>query len=216
MTSTNQLARIDPRMDLHDHIRELTRPHTHRQHFTTRHHGTWYGQHHTIHAPALLTQLQHAPPLLGAQTHGGYESRPAASLDSIDTLIRIDTHAAAWVRDLGHDDPGHTDACVQLLGALTASQPPATRTQIAHDVRAWWTWARIATGWDSPAWRPDNNCPLCGRRGSLRVKLDAGAASCTECGETWNEASIGLLADHIRAENLDLTTMTTTRWRAGA
>lgn len=59
------------------------------------------------------------------------------------------------------------------------------------------------TGWDSPAWRPDNTCPLCSKHGGLRVRADATGATCVECGEAWDEAAIGLLAEHIRRENHD-------------
>jgi hypothetical protein len=74
---------------------------------------------------------------------------------------------------------------------------------VERDIRRWWTQARIVTGWDSPAWRPDNTCPLCGVRGGLRVKLADQSGFCTECGETWTPETIALLADHIRSENAE-------------
>lgn len=194
-------------MELLDYVRELCSPHQHREHYQVRRGQTWYGQDHVTRMPALLDQLAYAPPMLGAETHGGYASRPAASLESVDTLVRIDLAASRWIRDLGEDDgkpngePLDTVACVRRLGALAVSQPAVTRTAITADVRRWWTWARIATGWDSPAWKPDNTCPLCGVRGSLRVKLADAIGWCNECHETWGRETIALLADHIRTEN---------------
>ena len=198
-------------MDLLDYVRELTRPYDHREHYQLERAGTWYGQDHITRVPALLHQLQYAAPSGAGEERGsaGFESRPSASLDSIDTLVRIDLAAARWVRDLGEDDPLDTAACVTRLNALIAPLEPCrhrepgccTWHEVEADVRRWWTWARVQTGWDSPAWRPDNTCPLCGERGALRVRLADQVASCTNCHETWDSGNIALLADHIRAES---------------
>ena len=65
--------------------------------------------------------------------------------------------------------------------------------------------AAIVTGWEVPPRRLHNTCPLCGVLGSLLVRLDvttsSGTALCTECHETWAETTIGLLAQHLLAEN---------------
>lgn len=75
--------------------------------------------------------------------------------------------------------------------------------ELEADITRWWTWARVVTGWDTPAWQPDNTCPLCGTRGTLRVRLDQQRATCVNdaCRETWDESNIGLLANHVLAEN---------------
>lgn len=207
------------RLDLADMVRELTERHTHREHYAVRRSGTWYGEDHTTQVPALLAQLVVASPsgAVDERDNHGYGSRPTIRVDAIDTLSRIDDEAARWVRWLGHDDPGDkidpktgralpgsgTRRCVRLLGGLAPSLPAAVRTQLLRDVRRWWTWARIVSGWDSPAWRPDNTCPMCGERRSLRVNLAAQAAFCVhdQCRETWDATNIGLLADHIRTES---------------
>lgn len=209
----------DQRLDLNDLVRELTAPHQHREHYTVRRNKTWYGHDHVTRVPPLIRQLLDASPsgAVDERDNHGYGSRPTARLDALDTLHRIDREAARWVRWLGHDDPGdtldpHTGrgipgtgtiACVRLLGSLAPSLPGAVRTQLTRDVRRWWTWSRIVSGWDSPAWRPDNTCPMCGTRRSLRVNLAAEVAFCIEdaCRETWDSANIGLLADHIRNES---------------
>jgi len=234
-------------MTIHDYVRELTAVHQHREHYTVRRSGTWYGQDHVTRVPALLVQLGAASPSSAVEERDntGYGSRPAARLEASDTLARIDHEAARWVRTLGYDDPGDklvevrripashgptcptcrhsscatirlgdyverrpiprsgTARCIRLLAGLTPSLDPKTRTQLTADLRRWWTWARIISGWDSAAWRPDNTCPMCGERRSLRVNLAAEAAFCVAdgCRETWDHSNIGLLADHIRQES---------------
>lgn len=192
-------------LELADMVRELTERHTHREHYTVRRGKTWYGEDHVTDVPSLLRQLDLADPSGQGEERngGGYASRPAARIEALDTLLRIDQEAAHWVRRLGHDDPGSTAACIRLLHSLMASAPEATRRTVARHVRRWWTWARIATGWDSPAWRPDNTCPVCGERGTLRINLIAELALCSNdaCGETWDSGTLGLLAEHIRLES---------------
>ena len=194
-----------PSRDVVDYVRELTETHTHREHFTIRKGKTWYGQHHTTTVPALLRQLVAASPSGNVQERDntGYGSRPTARLEALDTLMEIDAQAARWVRWLGHDDPGSTIACVRRLGGLYPDQDKRVQAELARDMRHWWTWARIVSGWDSPAWRPDNTCPMCGERRTLRINLAAQAAFCVHetCHETWDETRIGLLAEHIRQES---------------
>jgi hypothetical protein len=185
-------------------VNELTRPHEHREHHQIHKGKTWYGVNHITTVPSLLWQLDHAAPSGTGddRSSAGYESRPTARLEALDCLIHIDLEASRWVRDLGEDDPLDTAGCVTLLHGLARSHPESTRA-IEHDVRRWWTQARIVTGLDSPAWRPDNTCPLCGVKGGLRVKLMHETGFCTHCLETWTPETIGLLANHIRAENQD-------------
>lgn len=207
------------RPDTLDMLAQLTRPHQHAEAYTHEANGTTYTTRWPVTAPPLVDQLQHASPLTGGDVTGtGYGSRPAGNLEALDTLIRIDLEAARWVRDLGDDDPGTTRGCLQHLAGLYAGlpipthkmqrepgQPPTccTRHHIDYDVRRWWSQARIVSGWDTPAWKPDNTCPLCGHRGTLRIRTTDMAALCTQCHETWDSDTIGLLAEHIRTENHD-------------
>lgn len=194
-----------PGMTLIDYVRELTTPHIHREHYTTREHGTWWGRNHITLSPPLIDQLRYAEPSTSGESRGsgGYGSRPTARIEAMDCLIRIDRDASAWVRNLGEDDPGDTAACVRKLGSLLPSTHDVTRRAAARDLRSWWTQARIQSGWDSAAWRPDNTCPLCGTRGGLRVKLADSSALCVECRETWTPDTVAFLAGHIRDENHD-------------
>ena len=197
---------------LADVVGELTAAYTHREHYTVRAlGGTTWGRDHVTRVPSLLWQLEHATPSGqgGERGNSGYGSRPAARVEALSCLQSIDREASTWVRQLGEDDNRDTAGTIlQLHGLLPRLEACERRRagccdrhQLEHDIRAWWTQARIVTGWDSPAWRPDNTCPSCEVRGTLRVKLADQAGFCVECRETWDETSIGLLAEHIRAEN---------------
>lgn len=199
-------ARTQP-MTLADYVHELTSTHVHREHYTTRETSGWQSRSHRTTVPALIAQLiANDSPSASAEEgpRPGFASKPAARLDAIDVAVRIDLGAARWVRDLGEDDR-HTStaATVRQLHGLSASAEPTQRRAIEHDVRRWWIAARIVTGWDSAAWTPDNTCPQCSVRGVLRVRLADHMGMCTNesCGAVWDQATIGLLADHIRSES---------------
>jgi hypothetical protein len=182
-----------------DMVRELCEPTKHQQPYYLTLTGRTY--HHATISPPLLIQLADAVTPSGSAGAGAARpatSKPAARLDAIDTAARIEINAARWLRILRQDDDGDVVDLVRR-----AATHAATELELARDIRRWWTWARIATGWDLPAWQPDNTCPLCGTRGSLRVRLVEQLATCVNdpCRETWDQTTIGLLADHIRAEN---------------
>lgn len=195
-------------LQLADYVHELTDWHNHREPYTVRGlAGGIASRTHAIRVPSLLTQLwQNDIPsqAAGDGPRPGFQSKPVARLEALDAAVRIDLEAARWIRDLGEDDH-HTDtaATIRQLHGLTPSCDPVQRRAIEHDVRRWWTQARIVTGWDSPAWSPDNTCPQCGDRGSLKIRLGEHIGMCTQdnCWATWDEATIGLLADHIREES---------------
>lgn len=195
------------RLDLADLVRELTETHQHAEHYQVRRGLRWVPRDHRTTVPALLVQLWQNDVPSNASEDGprpGYQSRPAARLDALDTAVRIDLGAARWITDLGEEPrSGDTADIVRQLHGLTASADHVTRQAITRDVRGWWLQARIVTGWDSPAWTPDNTCPQCGERGTLKVRLADRIAMCTNdpCRVLWDEVSIGLLADHIRSES---------------
>lgn len=199
--------RLPAGLDIHDLFNELTQVHSHRESYTLdpTPGGPRMTLGHVTTVPSLLHQLEHATAAASSSEGGagGFASRPAAYLESLDTLIHIDLAAARWVRDLGEDDPGTTAECVRLLHGLHASAAPETQQAIEYDVRRWWAQARIVTGWDSPAWRPNNTCLACGVRGTLRIRLSSQSGMCIQCRETWGPETIGLLAEHIRMENLE-------------
>lgn len=167
--------------------------------------------HPSAHLP-LISQLweagnQNAQTDEGARP--GYASKPTARIDALDAHARIDTEAARWVRVLGYDDPQDTIGILRRLNGLAAGlkhdhKPAALCCDwhlIEQDARSWWVQARILSGWDSSAWRPDSTCPPCGKLGTLRVKLMAKTAMCVDCREVWTEDTIGMLAQHISEES---------------
>jgi hypothetical protein len=196
------------RPDLGEMIRELTQPHQHREHYTVRVGTEWRGRNHIVTVPSLLTQLWDNDTPSATAEEGprpGFQSKPAARLDALDTATRIDLEASRWIRDLGEDDRYvDTAATVRQLHSLVVSADAVTRAAVERDVRRWWTQARIVTGWDSPPWTPDNTCPQCGERGTLKIRLAERIGMCTHdpCRATWDSATIGLLADHIRSESM--------------
>lgn len=181
-------------------------------------------KYHVTQVPPLLVQLDESVEKSGsaeAGTSRPASSRPAGRIVAIDTAYRIEVDASRWLRVLGQDDVA-TDA-IALVRRLASLLPSIERChrrhalrdkktrqvicctahQVEADIGRWWTWSRVVTGWDLPAWEPDNTCPLCGVRGSVRIRLVEKLATCTndQCRETWDDTTIGLLADHIRAEN---------------
>jgi hypothetical protein len=191
-----------------DMIEQLCAPHAPREDFDYEmvHPGgsvTKYTTAHTITAPALINQLR-ASVDRSTSAEGGsgsFKSKPAARIDAIDAYVRIDLAAARWVRNLGEDDPGDTITCLRKLAGLRASADAITCKALDRDVASWYYTARILTGWDTPALTPYNTCPPCGALGTLRVRPGEKIALCTGCHNTWDETNIGVLGEHIRAEN---------------
>jgi hypothetical protein len=208
---------VSSRPDLHDMVRELCEYTKHRELFWGRRRGARY---HVTENPPLLVQLKAAATpkaSVDAGTARPAASKPSAAIDSIDTLLEIDSQAAAWLRALGEDDPGNVIRCVVQVGALAVSQEHCGRKapkrdehghvicctyhEIESDVRRWWSRARVVTSWDQPPFRPDNTCPICGERGTLRIRAEEQLAMCIDCRAVWDAETLGLLAAHIRAEN---------------
>lgn len=208
-----------------DMARELCEPSSHREMYrpevaaarkAIKHHLPKY---HVSVTPSLLVQLDEsvaASSSAGAGTSRPAESRPTANLDAIDTAGQIETEAATWLRYLGAEDPLEVTARVRRLASLIPSLERCTRShplreaglvlcckahQIEVVIGRWWVQARVVTGWDMPAFEPNNTCPLCGVRGRIRVRFLEQLAVCLNCRESWDDTTIGLLADHIRHEN---------------
>lgn len=212
-------------LDIHDYANDLTRTHTHRERYEIRQGLTLWTRDHVTFVPALVTQLLEAQPASQASDGGSasFGSRPAARIEALDTIMLIDDEATRWLARLGADDPNErldprtrlpiptpractgaaTIAVINLLHGLHASQDDKTQKAIEHDMRRWWHQARIISGWDSPAWRPDNTCPVCETRRSLRINLTSQTGMCVECRSLWTTEEIGLLADWIRLENAE-------------
>lgn len=185
--------------DIHQQIHELTLNYRHHAIYDHETNGTSI---HTTQVPSLLDQLAHAEKTSHEDAgFAGFQSAAPLWLEPVDTLALIDREASGWVRHLGDDDPPTVKECVLRLHGLWASASDQAKKDIEYSVKRWWVQARVCTGWDSVAWKPDNTCPLCGERRSLRIKLTDQAAFCVSCRETWSSDTIGLLVEHVRAEN---------------
>lgn len=226
MSAARHLEHDRAEPDVVDMVAELVDAHRHRVHVLRDPdaHGTTVATWHRVRVPSLIDQLDDAAPGGDqAPKSGGYASKPAARVDSIDALHTMDRGVTRWLNrydvDQAHLDLGE---CVRRLGALMADRTRFDRCQrrtpaidrasdavtcctwhdAARDVRRWWARARIVTGWDEPAWRPDVTCPVCGTRGSLGVRLRERVATCMECHEGWDATSYQQLAEHVRTESL--------------
>ena len=190
---------------IYDAVNALVRPAMLEQEVSAYVDGEWRRKRRRIEIPSLLDQLQAAYVSSSSdQTGSGFASKPAARIDAIDVLMRIDTEAGNWVDQLGHlitNDPRDN---LRWLNDRAAKLTDLEQLHwLACDVRGWATWAKVVTGWETPAFRPNNTCPLCAQRGGLRVRVGDGEAHgmCVHCGEHWTAETVALLAEHIRYEN---------------
>lgn len=155
-------------------------------------------RHLTTHPPLIAQLWEAAEGSRGLDTgNKAFGSQPSARLEALDVVATIDREAHHSLRHThreanSHDRWPETIAAVRHLGSVATDADAKT-------IRRWWAMARVVTGWDLPAFRPDNTCPLCAKRGSLRIKYPTGF--CVECREYWDHDTVGLLVEHIRSEN---------------
>ncbi len=187
-------------MTIADNINELIRPQT----TTTR---TDQGIHKVTHPP-LIDQLNDTTTVstLGSDHYtGNPTSKPPARLDAIALLQRIDRQSTDISTRLDMPVNKIIDRLSRIAGQ-SADLDNDTKTWIEHRTRSWVISARIITGHDAPAYQPDVPCPNteCERRSSLRIRLEDQIATCTECGNVWDEHTITQLGVYVRwaAEHL--------------
>jgi hypothetical protein len=152
---------------------------------------------HTL--PSLLTQLRKAA-IPGeafveespGQIRRAPRSCPPARLDAINLGLAITAWAADTVWRARR--PVREDTADNLRAVVGAF--PHDSDVLAALLR-WVGQARVVAGWERAPWVPAATCPLCGKLGSLRVRLTQKEASCVECRENWDESTIGLLAQHV-------------------
>ena len=206
-----------PPMLAADHIRELTQPYstteTIRQPAEGKD-GRWRTTRrlHTVHHAALLDQLAAAAgdsSSLSDEDAGRSEfgSKPAAHLEALDVLGRIDAASHERAVDLGIEQPRRTKSTVPGLPLRDRLLAIAGKIGDRPDpeVKRWHAWARVATHWDAAPFRPAAvPCPQCWATDSLRVRLDEHLASCTSCGTLWDQSgdpehgSLQVLAAHVK------------------
>lgn len=206
----------DTLADLADNVRELTqyyrhqepRPNVWSEQGNKRHFPPWV----SWHAP-LLTQLHQAVyegrsgEIIGGRAKGVTLSAPAR-LDVLAQLDAIRRGVTAWQHRLGLGSRGNLLADVRALVGGAANADDETRERLAGDVDRWRLSCLTLAGWRT-SFRPNAPCPHCdqmpgavdGKPVGLRVRLDKSTASCMteDCGATWNQWTIGILAEHVRA-----------------
>jgi hypothetical protein len=164
---------------------------------------------HSVHFPALLDQLTIA--MHGTQMstddifRSAPASKPSARLDAIATWQRIDKQATDWAHILG--TRARTPLPDRLRGLIGgAAARGDLQGKLASVVRSWTVEARVVTRLETPAYVPDVPCPNdeCERRGTLRIRLEAGIAACVQCGTFWDRDNITILGGYVRwaAEHL--------------
>lgn len=191
----------DPLTDIADDVHALVDPYHHVEPYNIVDGGKVKPKHHLTKHPSLLDQLRAAETAGHGsedQPAGGYESRPAARLEAIATLNTIDSEVATWITWRRRTVRGTTEANLRAIVGIATDLGQDDRRELAGEVRRWLTWARVVTGWDSPPWRPNVPCPMCGVKGGLRIRLLEESAACLDCGSAWDRGTIGLLAEEIR------------------
>lgn len=184
-----------------DHIRELT------QHHTTMtiidRDDTDKQEIHRVTEIPLLVQLSHA--VHGSTNlsdenaaRGAATSKPAAHLEAIDTLERIDKQARQLAADNNINPTGLLTSVLHRISGAIGDKPH-------HKIHSWWAAARMVTHHDAPPHRPHGiPCPNCWDTNTLRIRLDDELATCTECGQAWDRSgeeghgSLDVLAQHVK------------------
>lgn len=156
--------------------------------------------------PPLLTQLVQAASgtAHAAGAVGTFESRPAASIDAIDALTRIERKARDLAKRLRAENVGSTAANLRLLADRARELPDGDLVILERHVRGWWVAARIVAGFEERPQTPHARCPRCETQDSIKVRIDVtgkfGLGWCRSCGADWDEDSFGILVRHIRGE----------------
>lgn len=156
---------------------------------------------HVVERPSLVDQLEDAieGSTAGAESAGGFESRPAANLAALDTLGTIEREAAIWVRAiLGAPAPTRLQSLLLTVAARSSVLTSQQLRDLDVDVLRWWAHARVTTTWDTAPLKPHVPCMNCDRRGGIQVRMAPLAAVCLHCGAAWDTATIGILGNHIQ------------------
>jgi hypothetical protein len=189
---------------LADHVRALLDPVRHTETYVLRSAIPGTGtpaiiRTHRVILPALLVQLKLAVEPSTAAERGarGYASSPAARVDAVDCLAGIDHDARWWHYVLtGRRTWAHLPDVLRRLVGLPAEQREAR--DLAKNADRWVTWAQTVTAWDEPPARPNIQCPECGWRGGIRLRVDPVTVVCVECRTTWRgDAEIAVLTKQL-------------------
>ena len=200
---------MTPLERLAEAVDALTQPRTHREPYTRRTDaGTVVHDRHVTRVASLLEQLGASVTPSGETRldsgHAVPGSRPTARIEAIDALMAIDVESTQLLAYAGGSERGDIAANLRALVGRMSTLNDDEQTEVARAAGRWVSRALSVTGWDVEPFRPDNTCPLCAEKRTLRVRVMTAFevhASCVACGETWTPDSIGLLAEHVRWEN---------------
>lgn len=198
----------DHQVQIADLIEELCDPRQHREQ-----RWTWSDQRnkvklpdHTTIQPGLLAQLYEAvEPILGKTgdnqggSRGVARSTPPLRIEALDRYLEIANAVDDWCEYL-HIELANRPTTQSRLRALAGADTTSDQAaELLADLHRWRAWASTLTGWQT-IYQPNRAyCPVleCGAQGTLRINLTRKSAICTACRSWWDEATIGLLADHI-------------------
>lgn len=177
-------VRSRPPMVAADHIREMIQTHTT---ITVIHRDDGTTELHRVTEAPLVDQLSDA--ITGSSSKSDedagrstFRSKPAAHLEAVDALGRIDQQARSLARKMGVPDAGELAGVLSRISGEIGFDPHPR-------VRSWWATARMLTQHDTPPLRPHGvPCPVCWETNSLRIRLDEEVAVCTRCGENWDRS----------------------------
>lgn len=204
-----ELSRAQLLTDIADAADALTEPHQHaepiydydrhrnrrmKRAFVTTQPGLLQALRDTIH-PAIRDENEGRPP--------GFRSAPPLCLEALSRLAVVELGAVRWCWSLRIQLRDTTESNIRALVGAAGNLDSDTALTLLDELRQWRTWAAVMSGWQSPAYSPAVACPVdgCGKPNALRINLARKTALCTECRATWDEATIGILADYIRTSS---------------
>ena len=149
---------------------------------------------------ALTDAVEPATKPDGEVRQAGFRSAPPLCVEAVSRLAVIQLAAVRWCWSLKLDLRDTTASNIRALVGAAGNLDSDTQTTLLDELRQWRTWAAVMSGWQSPAYSPKVNCPVdgCGKPNTLRINLTRKTAMCVDCHATWDEATIGILADYIR------------------
>lgn len=149
---------------------------------------------------ALAEAVEPATKPEGEGRPAGFRSAPPLCLEAVSRLAVIQLGVIRWCWSLHIELRDTTESNLRGLVGAAGNMDPDTQTVFLDELRQWRTWCAVMTGWQSPAYAPAVPCPVdgCAQRNTLRINLARKTGMCTHCHATWDETTIGILADYIR------------------
>lgn len=206
--------------DIADVVSELAdgRQHTERIRRWDRNRNEQWDTHITI-QPGLLAQLYESVIPGSADAEGSRPhptSRPPLAIEALSLYGVIQIAVFRWAHSLRLEQRDTTESMLRALVGAAPQLDDDTAKALLSELRAWRRWCAVMTGWESALYSPRVPCPVCERMGTLRINLTAKSAFCRggwdpgqpkrtgdaalyDCDGWWDESTIGVLAEWIRA-----------------